>query len=313
MRIVFMGTPDFAIPSLKALLKSPHEIVGVITAPDKPAGRGQQMRESAVKQFAKKRGLYILQPTNLKDEHFQEELASLEADIQVVVAFRMLPRSVWDMPPEGTINLHASLLPKYRGAAPINWAIIHGERETGVTTFRLQHEIDTGNILFQEKTSIGPNETAGELYNRLRKMGAKLVLKTIDAIEDGTAQPKPQAEDEVTKAPKIDRDTCRISFDRSASDVHNFIRGLSPWPGAWTHLNDKQLKIFKTELTYKPTDKDPGQLETKDGSLYVATADDWLEIMELQLEGRKKMNATDFINGYTIEETSRCKSNAQEG
>lgn len=301
MRIVFMGTPDFAISSLDILMKGPHEIAGVITAPDKPAGRGQKMKESAVKKYAKKHGLYILQPTNLKDEHFQEELATLKADIQVVVAFRMLPPSVWDMPPEGTINLHASLLPKYRGAAPIHWAIIKGEKETGVTTFRLQHEIDTGNILFQEKTPIGPDETTGDLYERLKELGAALVEKTINAIDEGTVEPRPQNEDEVTKAPKLNRENCRISFDQPASDVHNFIRGLNPWPGAWTVLNDQQCKIFKSSPTGKKSVERAGYLCEHEGSLWVSCQEEWLKIEQLQLEGRKKMSGTDFVNGYSIE------------
>jgi methionyl-tRNA formyltransferase len=248
IRIVFMGTPEFAAASLEALKKARFNIVGVITAPDKPAGRGMKLKDSAVKKYASKRNLKILQPEKLKNTEFLEELKSLNADLQVVVAFRMLPDVVWNMPPMGTINLHASLLPQYRGAAPINWAIINGEKETGVTTFKLQHEIDTGNILLQEKIEIGQSETAGELHDRMKEIGAQLLVKTVEGLAEGTLQETPQtsiagsAGDVVLQpAPKIYTADCKINWHKSADEVHNLIRGLSPYPAAFTELGDKSV------------------------------------------------------------------------
>ena len=241
-----MGTPAFAVPSLKLLLDNHFDVVAVVTAPDKPGGR-QGIQQSAVKLFALEHGLNIIQPVKLKDPAFVESLQVLNADLHIVVAFRMLPEAVWRMPRLGTMNLHGSLLPKYRGAAPINWAIINGEKETGVTTFLLQHEIDTGDLLFQAKIPIGENENAGEIHDRMMAIGAQLLLKSVNALADGSAHPVPQTDIAATHAPKIHHDTCSIDFGRTTADVHNFIRGLSPFPGAWTMFEGKIFKILRTE------------------------------------------------------------------
>jgi methionyl-tRNA formyltransferase len=305
MRIIFMGTPAFAVPSLQILLENHYNIVAVITAPDKPGGR-QGIQQSAVKQFAVEKGLKVLQPEKFKNPDFLADLAALKADLQIVVAFRMLPELVWNMPPLGTMNLHGSLLPKYRGAAPINWAVINGETETGVTTFLLKHEIDTGDLIFQEKIPIGPDETAGELHDRMMQIGAKLILKSVQALENGTASPLPQADVEATHAPKIFVETCKIQFDQPAVQVHNFIRGLSPYPGAWTKLEGKTLKILRSKLVpeeqWKPeigANLSPGNLFS-DGKnyLYCSTSDGFISVLELQLEGKKRMLIRDFLNGY---------------
>jgi len=314
-----MGTPDFAVASLDALIKAGFTIVGVITAPDKPAGRGMKMSESAVKKYAVKHGLKILQPEKLKNEEFLSELRSLDADLQAVVAFRMLPEQVWNMPPKGTINVHASLLPQYRGAAPINWAIINGEKETGVTTFKLQHEIDTGNILLQEKIEIGENETAGELHDRMKEIGAALLVRTIEGLDNGTLSEVPQSsivnrESSIENsanlslitdhsllkhAPKISTQTCQIDWQKSADDIHNLIRGLSPYPAAFTELGDKTLKIFKSEKEHAPPTSRPGKWETDRKSyLKFACKDGYIHVKELQLEGKKRMTVEDFLRGY---------------
>eukprot|EP01133_Synstelium_polycarpum_P013969 gene13969-16471_t len=271
MKIVFMGTPDFAVASLDALFKAGFEIAAVVTAADKPAGRGQKLSESAVKKYAQEKGLKVLQPVRLKDPEFIAELHDLKADLQVVVAFRMLPEAVWSMPPKGTINLHASLLPQYRGAAPINHAIINGEKESGVTTFFLKHEIDTGDIIFSEKVSIGPQDTAGELHDQLMQTGAGLLVKTVQAIADGnyTEQPQPQAAD-LKHAPKIFKDFCQIDWNQSAGLIHNLIRGLSPYPTAFTRLNDKTLKIFRAEIEEKEPGIAPGGFLTDGKRLFEA-------------------------------------------
>jgi methionyl-tRNA formyltransferase len=306
MRLVFMGTPDFAVPSMEALSKE-HEIVGVITAPDKPAGRGKKLRASAVKQKALELGLKVLQPTNLKEDSFNEELQSLNADLFVVVAFRMLPESVWAMPPKGTINLHGSLLPQYRGAAPINWAIINGEDKTGLTTFFIEKNIDTGEIIDKTELPIGPNETAGELHDRMMIAGAELLLKTVRNIENGNVESRPQdidAETEIKKAPKIFREDCRINWSKSARDVHNHIRGLSPFPGAWTQLESESgndsFKIFKSRLD-DSTNSSPGTVLISDNTLKVAAADKWLLVEELQAPGKKRMKTGDFLRGFHTE------------
>jgi methionyl-tRNA formyltransferase len=287
LRIVFMGTPEFAVPSLNILVENGYDVAAVITAPDKPGGRGQQLQKSDVKIVAEKYGLKILQPTNLKAPEFIEELRSLGANLQIVVAFRMLPEIVWSMPSIGTFNLHASLLPQYRGAAPINWAIINGEKETGVTTFFLQHEIDTGNVLFQEKEPIRPEDDAGSLYDRLMKKGARLVLKTVEAIESGEFKPKQQQESvDLKHAPKIFRETCMIDWTRKTVDIVNFVRGLSPYPGAWTTINDKTYKIFK--------------VSTNDTGIRMKTGDGFIYIDELQPEGKKRMKSGDFLRGYKL-------------
>ncbi|HEX6334583.1 MAG TPA: methionyl-tRNA formyltransferase [Flavisolibacter sp.] len=302
LRIVFMGTPEFAVSSLDALVQAGCNIVAVVTAPDKPAGRGMKMHESAVKKYAVSKDLRVLQPEKLRDALFLEALRSLNADLQVVVAFRMLPELVWNMPPMGTINVHASLLPDYRGAAPINWAIINDEKETGVTTFKLQHAIDTGNILLQRKVIIGPDETAGELHDKLMEAGASLLLQTIQGLAENTISEVPQeAHRKATEqkhAPKIFTETCVINWNRTASDVHNLVRGLSPFPGAFTTLDGKMLKIFRSEKDYDGT-ATPGSYST-DGKSFLkfACSDGWIRVLELQLEGKKKMPVSDFLRGY---------------
>jgi methionyl-tRNA formyltransferase len=303
-----MGTPEFAVASLHALVSAGYSIVGVITAPDKPAGRGMKLQESAVKKYATEKGLTILQPEKLKNPAFLESLKLLQADVQVVVAFRMLPEVVWNMPPLGTINVHGSLLPQYRGAAPINWAIINGEKETGVTTFKLQHEIDTGNILLQDRISIGDNETAGELHDRMKEVGATLLVKTIRGLEDGTVKEQPQQtvlagmETEIKHAPKIFTDTCRIDWNQQASAVHNLIRGLSPFPGAFTTFHGKMLKIYRsTKVDQKPT-LPGGEFETdKKSFLHFACSNGYIAVQELQLEGKRKMTIEEFLRGYRFE------------
>lgn len=299
-----MGTPEFAVAPLDALVKAGFDIVGVITAPDKPGGRGMQLQQSAVKKFAVGHGLNILQPEKLKNPQFLEELRSLQADLQVVVAFRMLPEAVWNMPRLGTINLHASLLPHYRGAAPINWAVINGEKETGLTTFKLQHEIDTGNILLQQSLSIGANETAGELHDRMKEAGAALVVRTVEGLAAGTLQETPQAalangNEQLKIAPKIFTETCKIDWGKSVDDIFNLIRGLSPYPAAFTYLDGKLVKVFKGDKILFPGGTAGGEYET-DGKTYLrfAGVDGYISITELQLEGKKRMGVEDFLRGY---------------
>jgi methionyl-tRNA formyltransferase len=303
MRIVFMGTPEFAVATLRMLVENGCEVVGVVTATDKLGGRGkQQLIQSAVKKYAVEKGLRVLQPEKLRAPEFLEELASLKAELQVVVAFRMLPEVVWNMPPMGTINLHGSLLPKYRGAAPINWAIMQGEKETGLTTFFLQHEIDTGELLLQHTLPISPDETAGELHDRMMEAGAELVLKTVRVIESGQYQTKPQYNEAATHAPKIFRETCLINFDQTAASAHNFVRGLSPHPSAWMLMpNDgSELKILRTQ---KPDGSVPhipkGKLQPfGKNQLLLGFEDAPLEILELKPAGKKAMRTTDFLNGH---------------
>ena len=302
LRIVFMGTPEFAVASLDALLEAGCQVVGVVTAPDKPAGRGMKLQESAVKTFARSKGLKILQPEKLKDPVFLDELRSLHADVQVVVAFRMLPEVVWNMPPRGTINLHASLLPQYRGAAPINWAIIAGEKETGVTTFRLQHQIDTGNLLMSEKIAIGEDETAGELHDRMKQIGARLLVRTIQNLGSGGLTEIPQnpaSGENLRHAPKIFTDTCRIDWNKPVEEVHNLIRGLSPFPGAFTQLEGKMLKIYRSRKINALHTGTPGSYLTDQKTyLKYVCPDGYIEVLELQLEGKKKMGTGDFLKGY---------------
>ncbi len=305
MRIVFMGTPEFAVASLDALVKAGCNIVGVVTAPDKPAGRGMELQQSAVKKYAAGKGLTILQPEKLKDPEFLHELSSLKADLQIVVAFRMLPELVWNMPPLGTINLHGSLLPQYRGAAPINWAVINGEKETGVTSFKLKHEIDTGDILLQESFPIGENETAGEVHDRMKEIGARLLVKTVKGMAEKTIQEQPQplpVNDQLLTlrhAPKIFTETCRIDFSKTIDEVHNLVRGLSPYPAAFTYLNGKKLKIYSVQKDHELPAVSPGQHET-DGKTFLrfACADGHISLLDLQLEGKKRMNTGDFLRGY---------------
>ncbi len=303
MRIIFMGTPDFAVPSLKILLENSYDIVSVITATDKYGGRGnKKLIESAVKKFALENDLNILQPKNLKAPDFVEELRALKADLQVVVAFRMLPEIVWNMPPQGTINLHGSLLPKFRGAAPINWAVINGEVETGVTSFKLKHEIDTGDMIFQEKIPIGEDETVGEIHDKMMDLGAKVVLKTVQAIEKDDVVFHPQDASLVSKAPKIHTDTCRINFENDIDKVHNFIRGLSPYPTAWTTFNELKLKVFRSQKEKAVHNIPLGNFVTDNKSyLKIAVQGGFIHILELQLQGKKRMAIKDFLNGIKLD------------
>lgn len=302
MKIVFMGTPDFAVASLDALVKANFDIVAVITAPDKPAGRGQKLNESAVKKYAVEHDIPVLQPEKLKNLEFLEQLKSFDADLQVVVAFRMLPEVVWNMPKKGTINLHGSLLPQYRGAAPINHAIINGEKESGVTTFFLTHEIDTGDIIQSATTPIADDETAGELHDKLMQIGAELVVKTVKAIKEDNYQEQPQPQSEVLKhAPKIFKEDCKIDWNQPAQQVYNLIRGLSPYPTAFTFLNDKTLKVFKADLESKEPGITAGGFLT-DGKTYLkfAAKDGFIKLIDIQYEGKKRMLIEDFLRGMRL-------------
>ena len=297
-----MGTPEFAVPALDILVRHGYPVVGVVTATDKYGGRGgKQLLQPAVKTYALAHGIPVLQPEKLRDPVFLDELRALESDLFVVVAFRMLPEVVWSMPSRGTFNLHGSLLPRYRGAAPINWAIIRGDRETGVTTFFIRKEIDTGDILFQEKLPIGADETAGELHDRMMELGAKVVLRTVQAIESGTYTLQKQDDKQVTHAPKLFTETCAIDFDQPAKAVHDFIRGLSPYPAAWTTLDGLQLKIYRSRPEKASHRLPPGTV-VSDGkkNLKFATADGFIQVLELQLQGRKRMDTTAFLNGYEL-------------
>ena len=302
-RIVFLGTPDFAVASLKALVEHNFNVVAVVTAPDKPAGRGMQLKMSAVKEYALSQDLPVLQPEKLKDPGFIETLRSYNADLQIVVAFRMLPEIVWNMPPMGTLNVHGSLLPKYRGAAPINWAIINGETETGVTTFRLKHEIDTGDILLQQSVAILPEDNIGSVYEKLMHEGAQLLIKTVNGLIENTIHDRPQDEMETaTHAPKIFKETCRINWDAPVEQIHNLIRGLSPIPTAFTTLKEKQLKVFKSSFEHIELFQEvPGTVAT-DGKTYLKFAgrDGWLHCIEVQYEGKKRMPVTDFLRGFRL-------------
>jgi len=308
LRIIFMGTPEFAVSSLQILVENQYHVVAGITAPDRPQGRGKKIKFSPVKEYALTQNIPVLQPTNLKDSDFLEELKSYQADLQVVVAFRMLPEVVWNMPTKGTFNLHASYLPQYRGAAPINWAVINGEAETGVTTFMIRHEIDTGNILFQEKEPIHPNDTAGTLYARLMQKGAQLVLKTVEAIsEDDYALTPQEVITDLKTAPKIHRDTCQIDWNQPAEQIRNFVRGLSPYPAAWTQLTltngeKKNCKIFSVNVAdQEKANQNPGDFITDNKSyLYIQAQDSWLTVEELQLEGKRRMIVDEFLRGTTL-------------
>jgi methionyl-tRNA formyltransferase len=318
LRIVFMGTPTFAVESLKALVENGYNVVGVITTPDKPAGRGYRMQASEVKKYALEHDLLLLQPEKLKNEVFLNELQQLKADLQIVVAFRMLPEVVWNMPRLGTFNLHASLLPQYRGAAPINWAIINGEKETGVTTFFLSHEIDTGKIIFREKMPINDDDNAGTLHDKLMKLGAELVLKTVDAVLENSIDTIPQSElisDEtiLKPAPKIFKETCRINWDDTATNIRNLIRGLSPMPAAWTELilpdqSPLTLKIYESEIVRSENDKMPGTI-ISDHKNYmdIATREGYLRILDLQIAGKKRMNIKNFLNGFQLSEGTKVR------
>lgn len=316
LRIVFLGTPDFAVASLDALVKAGHHIAGVVTAPDKPAGRGKKLRITAVKQYALDAGLKIMQPANLKDAQFLDELSALNANLGIVVAFRMLPEAVWQMPEMGTFNLHASLLPQYRGAAPINHAIMNGETETGVTTFFLNHAIDTGNIIFRSSVPILPDETFGQLHDKLMDEGAKLVLKTVEAIKNDDIEPVPQKnlldEDQAIKtAPKLFREDCEINWRQSGKRIHDFVRGLSPIPAAHTFLlkpdgQKEQLKIFKVDFVDLEHSEKPGTIITDQKKIFgVYVFDGKIMIRDLQMSGKKRHNVKDFLNGYQIKPDSK--------
>lgn len=300
-----MGTPEFAVPSLAILLENGYDVAGVVTATDKYGGRGNKvLLESAVKKYAVEKGIKVLQPTKLRDPAFLEELAALQANLQIVVAFRMLPEVVWDMPSKGTFNLHGSLLPKYRGAAPINWAVIRGEDTTGVTTFFIQHKIDTGDIILQREMPIGPDDTAGDVHDKMMELGAQAVLDTVQMIEKDQVELQVQDHEAATKAPKLFKETCEIDFNQTSEEVHNFIRGLSPYPAAWTTLDGKQLKILRSEvvMTMDMPSSPPGTFSS-DNKHYVqvSTANGYINLLELQLQGRKRMKVKDFLNGYTFE------------
>ncbi len=302
-----MGTPDFAVASLDALVKAGCHIVGVVTAPDKPAGRGMKLTESAVKKYAVEKGLHLLQPEKLKNPAFIEELSALKADLQIVVAFRMLPELVWRMPPLGTVNLHGSLLPQYRGAAPIHWAVINGENITGVTTFKLQHEIDTGGILMQKSFPIGDNETTGEVHDRMKEIGAAVLVETVKGLADHSLKEIDQSllvqQQTVIlhHAPKIFTETCRINWHNSVYSIHNLIRGLSPFPGALASLDNKTLKIFRSGKESGTHSHTPGYVFS-DGKTYLkfACADGYIQVLDLQLEGKKRMLIEDFLRGYRV-------------
>lgn len=306
LRMVFMGTPDFAVASLDKLVKAGYNVVGVVTAPDKPAGRGMELQQSAVKKYAVEHQLTVLQPEKLKDPAFIDQLRLLQADVQIVVAFRMLPEIVWNMPPLGTINVHGSLLPQYRGAAPINWAVINGETRTGVTTFKLKHEIDTGNILLQESFDIGENDDAGKVHDRMKEIGAALLIKTMQGLETGTLKEIPQqnitGEDSIKHAPKIFTETCQINWNNTVNNVFNLIRGLSPYPTAFTTLQHKKLKIFSASKLLKHPAIPAGNIDTDQKSyLRFACADGYIDVKELQLEGKKRMKTEDFLRGFRFE------------
>ncbi len=317
LRIIFMGTPDFAVESLRALHDSKHTIVGIITAPDRPAGRGKSIDSSAVKKYAERAGIGpVLQPESLKDPRFLDQLSSLKADLQVVVAFRMLPEIVWAMPPKGTVNLHASLLPDYRGAAPINWAIINGEKETGITTFLIEKEIDTGHILLQEKVAITPEMDAGELHDILMLRGSALLVRTVDAIAAGSISPVPQQSvmngRPVHQAPKLFKDDCRIDWSKSAIQIHNFIRGLSPYPAAWTELSDNEriisIKIYKSHIESIQHDHPNGTIVSDfKNSLKIAVHDGYVVVDSLQQAGKKRMETNEFLRGFQNLKSYRLK------
>ncbi len=309
IKIVFMGTPEFAVTSLQMLIEKGHEVVGVVTAPDRPAGRGQKLQSPAVKIYAESKGLPVLQPTNLKDVDFLASLQKLGANLQVVVAFRMLPKAVWSMPPYGTFNLHASLLPEYRGAAPINWAIINGERKTGVTTFFIDDQIDTGEIILQKEIPINENDSAGDLHDRLMQLGAELIIDTVELIRMNKVTTKKQAMNTRLKsAHKIYREDCEIKWDRSLEEIHDHVRGLSPYPVAWTHLiHDGQrtlLKIYKTAKETASHTLKPGQLLADKHQIRVAVKGGYLQLLEIQFPGKRRMKVKEVLNGLKLEKSA---------
>ena len=304
MKIVFLGTPEFAVVSLKAILASRHEVVAVVTPPDKPKGRGLKLHPSAVKRAALEAGLPVFQPERLKDDSFIEQLQALKADVFVVVAFKILPREIFTIPPLGTVNLHASLLPRYRGAAPINWAIINGDTETGVTTMLIDEKVDTGQILLQESTPIGPEMTAGELHDILAQQGAELLVKTLDLLEAGKIEPKQQDDAQASRAPKLNKEMMKIRFNQPVQKVYNLIRGLSPYPGAFCYYEQLQMKIYRSTIKSEAKEAGkPGQILTaRKGQFLVACQPGVLQIEELQLQGKKRMPVDAFLNGFHVKE-----------
>lgn len=310
LRIIFMGTPEFAVTILKGIVESGYNVVGVVTAPDKPAGRGRKLQESAVKQYAVSKNLKIFQPVNLKSSDFLEELEALQPNVQVVVAFRMLPKVVWQLPEFGTFNLHASLLPQYRGAAPINWAIINGEPSTGVSTFFIDEKIDTGEMILQLGVPIEPKETAGELHDKLMETGSKLVIRTLEQIKKNTTKPEKQKEDVVLKeAPKLTKENTRIDWQASSEDIFNLVRGLSPYPTAWTYLiNDNKeipVKVYGAETEDKEHSLELGKVIEENKKLKVAVKNGFVTITEIQLPGKKKMEVKQLLNGFQIHKDAK--------
>ena len=306
LRIIYMGTPDFAVEPLKTLVEAEKDVVAVVTMPDKPAGRGHKLQFSPVKEYALKAGIPVLQPENLKSPDFLQELASYNADLQIVVAFRMLPEAVWSMPKYGTFNLHASLLPRYRGAAPINWAVINGDKETGITTFFLKHEIDTGNIILQEKVAIDEEDNAGDVHDKLMYLGADLVLKTLKMIEEDNVITRPQDDAQASPAPKIFKDTAKLDFDKYAADIRNLVRGMAPYPAAWFNIklqdgNESMMKIFKVSIEEKNHNYSVGTILT-DGKkmLKIACKDGFINLLEVQMAGKKRMAAEDLMRGTNL-------------
>ncbi len=299
MKIVFFGTPDFAIPSLKILHESEHEIVGVVTAPDKPRGRGRRLSPTPIKQFAVKNGIKVLTPEKLKDAQLVDELNSLQADLFVVVAFRILPENVYTIPTKGSFNLHGSLLPKYRGAAPIQWAIINGEKETGITTFFLEKKVDTGNIILKEKIKIDDSDNLGTLHDKMSLAGAELVLKTVNLIDQNKVELIPQDDTVATPAPKITKEICNIDWNKSAVEIHNLVRGLSPYPGAFFIHEGKTFKVFESAIS-ETTNLEPGEISQSKNEIAIGTATTALRILNIQPEGRKRMSVQDFLRGYSL-------------
>lgn len=307
LRIVFMGTPEFAVGILDTIIKNNYDIVGVITAADKPAGRGQKIKYSAVKEYALENNLTLLQPTNLKDEGFLSELKALNANLQIIVAFRMLPKVVWEMPKYGTFNLHASLLPNYRGAAPINWAIINGETKTGVTTFYIDDKIDTGAMILSSEIAIDEEENAGQLHDRLMVLGSETVLKTLQLIESGNVNPKIQENnDDIKTAYKLDKDNCKINWKQSAREIHNLIRGLSPYPVAWCYFKDNDqewnVKVYESKIIDEEHEEPIGKIIATKKELKIAVANGFIQVLSLQFPGKKKMTASELLNGMSFSE-----------
>ena len=305
MRIIFMGTPEFAVPSLDILVNAGHDIVAVITSPDRMGGRGRKtLLQSAVKKYAVRHNLKVLQPTNLKNKDFVEELESLQADLQIVVAFRMLPEVVWNMPQHGTYNLHGSLLPRYRGAAPINWAVINGDLETGVTSFKLKHAIDTGSILYQKKMPVLQNDNASDVHDRMMYLGAEVILRTVQAVINGNVQLMEQEESEVSHAPKLNKDNTQIDWNQNSKKVYDFIRGLSWYPGAWFDLNGADTKIFKAEHFMEDHTMLPGSVKTDNRSfLHIACKNGWINVLQLKYPGKRLMEVKAFLNGFDLNST----------